>query len=304
MSSVWIPQYRTNRYLSKLSEHELVDRLSGIYQNLFVFDEKQQKYKFNYHTDGDGIYKPVRNLDWLKMCTEVEEEFRIRGLKIPELPSLAPTLACERKLSNSGWAKRPDLIEVSEPSLDSYEIPRRLFRYSKKQYNENFINLGQIRVNPASIHNDDTLNHARRDNELIMEVPESGGSFETDNYYTVCLSSIYSYRIYCQFSYNSCVVINDVKKFQSRFNESVREYNNKSTGLKIAEVKTCPIIYYDPFNVEPPTTVDEIFLTKPFHFAYQHEFRLVVLPTKPQPLDAFFLELGPLDDIAELVCES
>ena len=73
--------------------------------------------------------------------------------------------------------------------------------------------------------------------------------------------------------------------------------------MRVAKVLTCPVFYYDPFNIEAPTIVDEIFLSKPFRFAYQHEYRLVVLPTKPQNLDAFFIELGPLGDIAELICE-
>lgn len=303
MTSVWIPQYQADRYLSNISEDELVDRLADITQNLYKFDEKQQKYQCNYHVDSNGIYKPVRNLDWLKMLTDVDEEIRIRRLENLELPSLAPTLACERRLSKSDWARRPDLIEASKPSLETYEIPNRLFRYSKKQHNENLMSLGQLRIAPASTYNDGTLNRARRDNELIMEVAEAGENFETDDFYTICFSSIYSYRNYCEFD-NSCVVINDVGEFQSRFNKTIREYNKTSKGLKISEVKACPIYYYDPFNIKSPTTVDEIFLTKPFRFAYQHEFRLVVLPTKPQPLDVFFLELGPLDDIAELVCES
>lgn len=303
MASVWIPQYQANRYLRNLSERDLGDRLAGIMQNLFKFDEKQQKYQINFHVDSNGIYKPVRNLDWLKMLTDVDEEIRIRSLKTPKLPSHAPTLACERRLSKSDWAGRPDLIEDSKPSLETYEVPDRLFRYSKKQYNENLMNLGQLRITPASTYNDGTLNRARRDNELVMEVAEAGGNFETDNFYTICFSSIYSYRNYCEFG-NSCVVINDIEEFQSRFNETIWEYNKKPNKIKIAKVITSPIIYYDPFNIEIPTIADEIFLTKPFRFAYQYEFRIVVLPTKPQPLDVFFLELGPLNDIAELVCES
>ena len=74
--------------------------------------------------------------------------------------------------------------------------------------------------------------------------------------------------------------------------------------MRISKIIFSPIIYYDQFNIKAPTVVDELFLTKPFRFAYQHEFRLVVLPTKPQLIEVFFLELGPLNDITELVCDA
>ena len=108
--------------------------------------------------------------------------------------------------------------------------------------------------------------------------------------------------MYCEFSANSCVVIKNMEKFQTKFNNAVEQYNQSSSDMKISKLLVSPIIYYDPLKVELPTIVDEIFLTKPFRYAYQHEFRLVVLPTKPQKLSTFFLELGPLNDIAELVC--
>lgn len=304
MDSVWIEKYRANRYLHEQNAQQLTHRLSDIAQNLMTFDEKTGKYVPNYNLSSDGIYMPVRNLDWLKMATEVYEEFRLRCMDLPDLPSQAPIAACEKKLSKTGWANRPDLVEVSKPSLDTYEVPNLLFRYSTKKYNKQFVDLGRVRVVPASSYNDACLNRARRDNEKIMEVNEFGGHFETDDFLTVCFSAIYDYRVYCEFEADSCVVVNSIPKFMERFNDAVSKYNTISGRLRIAKVVTCPTIYYDPFNVEPPTIADEIFLTKPFRFAYQYEFRLVILPTKPQPLDVFFLELGSLSDITELVCDT
>jgi hypothetical protein len=136
-----------------------------------------------------------------------------------------------------------------------------------------------------------------------MEVESADGHFEVDDFNVVCLSSIYSYRMFCEFKSDSCVVIRDVDEFQNRINKAVKKWNENSDELRIAKVQISPIIYFDPLNVEPPIYPYEIHLTKPFRFAYQHEYRIVLLPTKVQPLKYFNLELGSLHDIAELVCD-
>jgi hypothetical protein len=109
--------------------------------------------------------------------------------------------------------------------------------------------------------------------------------------------------MYCEFGADSCLVIKNIPEFQNRFNEALKKHNKKTKEIKIPKIITCPIIYYDPFNISPPSVAEEIILTKPFRFAYQHEYRLVALPTRPQPLEAFFLNLGSLKDIAELACD-
>ena len=47
-----------------------------------------------------------------------------------------------------------------------------------------------------------------------MEMHGTDGYFETSDYYTVCFSAAYSYRMYFEFKADSCVVVNDMAKFQ------------------------------------------------------------------------------------------
>lgn len=305
IAEVWRGEYRATRYLETLNVQDLSTRLFDIAQNLMKFDEKIGKYKPIFNVGPDGIYRPVKNLDWLKMAVEVYEEFGIRNIQIPKFESPAYNPECEKRLSLSNWANRSDLIEASKPPLDRYEVPRTVFRYSLKKYNEGLLNLGKIRLVPASSYKDRTLlNRAQSDYETVMEVNELGGHFEVDDFFTVCFSSIYSFRMYCEFNTDSCVVVEDLPEFQKRFNQAIKDFNLDSHQLRIAKVITCPVFYYDPLIIEKPTTTDEIRLSKTFRFAYQHEFRLVILPTRPQPLEAFFLYLGPLHDIAKIVCDN
>lgn len=301
LASVWLRIYRQNRYLKRLSDDELSDRLADVSQNMLVFDHITGNCRPNIYIDPFKIYRPVRNLDWMKMAVDIYEEFNLRGLSIPEIPSLASVHSCARELWVCNWAKRTDLIELSTPALDTYQIPKVLFRYSKKKYNSDLIKFGLLRVSPASSYNQIELGRAFRDNEKIMEVESAAGHFEVDDFNVACFSSIYSYRMFCEFKSNSCVVIRDVGEFQKRFNKAVENWNKNSNKLRIAEVYTSPIIYFDPLNVKPPIYPYEIHLAKPFRFAYQHEYRIVLLPTKVQPLKHFDLELGSLHDIAELV---
>jgi hypothetical protein len=174
MPSIWISKYRDNRYLANISNNDLKNRISDIAQNIFIFDEEVGKYKLQYNMGADGLYRPVRNLDWLCMLAETYEEFRLRSIEIPRLPSQASTIACERELSKKRWAKRDDLAEASKPSLDTYENPKLLFRYSKRQFNEEMLSSGKVRIAPASSYNDSTLKRAQRDDEKILEVAEAG----------------------------------------------------------------------------------------------------------------------------------
>ena len=298
-TNVFRTQYLNNRYLSNLNLDELQYRLYAISQNLFIFDTSNGKLKINLHIDKNKIYKPVRNIDWLRLLIEVYEEYGIRNQPVPSLKSQTAVRDCEKKFWVSDWASRPDLIE--SPSPDSYEIPKRLFRYCKTKYNKDLLEHGLIRLSPALKYNDGALLSAQQDRETILEVASADGHFEVGNFHVVCFSSIYNYRMYCEFQSDSCIVINNTQEFQERFNRAVEEFNRNSTGPRISVAKTCPIIYYDSFNIEMPTIADEIYFTKPLQFAYQHEFRLIVLGTVSNDEKPIDLRMGPLHDIAELV---
>jgi hypothetical protein len=63
----------------------------------------------------------------------------------------------------------------------------------------------------------------------------------------------------------------------------------------------CPVIYIDPFLLAPPGTAAEVYFCKHFRFAYQTGFRFVLKAADNHRLDPFFLDVGSLEDIAEIV---
>ena len=70
---------------------------------------------------------------------------------------------------------------------------------------------------------------------------------------------------------------------------------------RIHSLRDCPAIYLDPIVSVAPETVDEIRFSKHFRFAYQTEHRFVLTTLGTTQLTPLFLELGSLEDIAEIV---
>lgn len=297
----WRPMYMNCRYLASLSDQALTERLSDITDNFYVFDRRTGKYKLKFHLTAEGFYRPVRNLDWQKIMCDCYFEFEARRVDIPKLRSHAPAIEFERKIWKQQWASREDLFQLGEQSLDDYQVPEILFRYSDIQYNRELFYQGKLRVAPASTYKNDDLAHAVSDNETSIELANPQRRYETDDFLTVCFSAVYDFRMFYKFKADSCLVIKDRPEFEKRINDAIEKHNKSDENTRIGKAITCPIIYYDPFDTQPITKPEEIFLMKHFRFAYQHEYRLVILPTKLQPLMPYFLELGPLTDIAELV---
>src|SRR5436853_1516637 len=95
--------------------------------------------------------------------------------------------------------------------------------------------------------------------------------------------------------------ISDPAEFSSRPPTAIAQHNVRNPGYRIRAQYDSPVIYFDPFALVAPETAGEVHFCKHFRFAYQTEFRFVLTPAKGHDLQHFFVELGPLQDIAELV---
>ena len=60
-----------------------------------------------------------------------------------------------------------------------------------------------------------------------------------------------------------------------------------------------PLKYYDPYTIEKKQLVP--IFSKNFSYMYQNEYRFAWTIPKVEPLSPFFVELGPLDDIADML---
>jgi len=219
---VWGKAYLTNRYLSKLSNEELRTRLADIVSNLMVLGE-DGKYRPQFNLRDDGVYAPIRNLDFLRMMYDAVTEERTRGLSHrsrfePQEVHLA------KHLSDESWCRRTDWIDGSRLSVDKYERPKMLFRFSGAKWNRDFYIDGRLRVSPASTYADPNLGYARQDNELSREWHDNTGKswdVSTDDYYCACFFITYDCRLYNDFPEDSerrsCVAIVNPSEFSARF---------------------------------------------------------------------------------------
>ena len=301
----WIREYRANRYLQRLSKNHLDARIADIVSNMMALGD-DGKYRPRFRVRKDQMYKiyaPIRNFDFLRMATDAWEEMRLRGLNTlvpldPRLPQLA------KRLPDESWCQRPDWIAKSRLSLDKYEHPRMFFRFSKMQWNNDFIHAGRVRISPASHYNDATAINALRDNELRLEWYDkqlARRALEVKDYFCLCLSSEYDYRLFVDFQSDSCVAINDPAEFSKRLRHAIFKHNKAYPEYSIVQLTECPIIYVDPFALVPPENANEVHFCKHFRFAYQTEFRFVLTPAVDRQLQPFFLNLGTIADIAEMV---
>jgi hypothetical protein len=309
MTAVWEKLYRENRYLKGLTNEELEIRRADILASTMDLGE-DGKYRPRFNQRADRVYAPIRNLDFLRMAAELWFEKRIRGLNRTHSSRYPKQIQWPRRLSDETWCKRPNWVENSRLSMDKYEHPKMLFRFSDAKWNSEFYSKGRIRIAPASQYKDSTLGSARHDDELSLEWRNGAGEIfdvSTDDYYVVCFSSTYDYRLYHDFlddaECRSCVAIYEPHELTARFLAAIKRHNIEHPNAKIACLRTCPVFYDDPLRMVRPEIVEEIFFGKHFRYAYQTEFRYVLTRPRPTTLTPFFLELGSIADIAEFIHE-
>jgi hypothetical protein len=302
LATYWIRDYRANRYLQRLSKNDLLARIADIVSNLMALGD-DGRYRPRFRVRKDHIYAPIRNLDFLRMEVDAWEEMRLRGyMPLPALDTKRLQIA--KRLSDQSWCQRPDWIQNSRLSLDNYERPRMLFRFSETQWNEEFIELGRVRISAASRYNDTAAINAVKDDELRLEWYDTQLTrkvLEVKDYFCLCLSSEYDYRLFGDFQSDSCVAIKDPVVFSQRLRHAISQHNKEHPDSRIAQLIECPIVYIDPFTLLPPEEVVEVQFCKHFRFAYQTEFRFVLTPADDRQLEPFFLNIGTITDIAERV---
>jgi hypothetical protein len=305
LAEFWIRDYRANRYLQHLSKTDLDERIADIASNMMALgDDGKYRPRFRVRKDHTyKIYAPIRNLDFLRLATDAWEEMRLRGLNT-RLSLEARLVQLAKRLPDESWCKRADWISKSRLSLDKYERPRMLFKFSRIQWNEEFIHTGQIHISPASHYNDTAAINAIRDDELRFEWYDeylARRVLEVQDYFCLCLSSEYDYRLFVDFRYDSCVAIQNPSEFSRRLRQAIFKHNEEHPDYGISRLIECPIIYVDPFAVVSPQDGMEVHFCKHFRFSYQTEFRFVLMPAVHRKLQPFFLSLGGITDIAEMV---
>jgi hypothetical protein len=180
---------------------------------------------------------------------------------------------------------------------------------------------GRLRICPASYYNDGGHLDSIRDDEMTrnffiptfqgrlngethVEVKGHRLPFNDDDvclplvfpdYYLFSLCDHIYYRMPTDFGADAALIIRDPIRFSQRIISAF-------LGLyPDCEPLYGPVTYYDPYLDYTKFKIPE--MAKHFGYAYQREVRIAFRPKRRprQPLRPVFLEIGPMNDYADLV---
>jgi hypothetical protein len=176
---------------------------------------------------------------------------------------------------------------------------------------------GCLRLTPASMYDDPSLNPAIHDQELefstyfppgtrlrvelepgskvFHDIPGIAGLIKhtnrCDDYYAFCASATFNPRAFDDFGYDACVLIHDWE----RLIELVKVQPVPARGVSAGSV-----VYLDPYM--PHRGAPSVHLAKHFRCGYQMEWRIFWTdPIPPPPLQPYFVELGNLGPFCDLI---
>jgi hypothetical protein len=302
----WRQNYRIRPYLEHSSEEQVAARLRYIVENMTTL---QPNGKIGALTP-----EPYGKM-WWELFTHVLEEYGRRNVSPPE-----------GFLKDAGVPKvMHPIAEASIRAIRATSIPAEgtyLVKFGHREHMLEFYKRGRLRIAPASTYADPSLNAAVRDNELSLDAyglqsevlievfdpttrARKGAtkpignltytSRSKTNYYVYCTGLSLDHRLFGAFDYNACVIVRDHAAFEDRLSKAVAAYLPGWIG------GGGPVHYIDPYNCTKGDI--DAFFGKHHKFWYQREYRCAWIPSG-QParvLSPFFVELGSMRDICQLV---
>lgn len=243
----------------------------------------------------------------------------------------------EYSLRTGGLAPIDVIDAARAPTLKYFEngepIATKIFRgytspsapftvkYGRREFLEPMLRKGLLRICPASYYNDASHNAAVKDDEIhrtffiptfrerlkgIHHTVFQGHRIEygdddivmpvvAPDYFLFSLCDSIYYRMPTDFDADAALVIRDPNKFAQRVISSfLARYPDWKPHYG-------HVTYYDPYRDFTKVRVHQ--MSKHFGYAYQREVRIVLeaLRTPHQSLQPEYLEIGPMDDYAELL---
>lgn len=287
----WEFQYEIYRYLSRVKELDLVARYKSIIRNMRALISPDRHII--------PIQSFLSSWYWYRKEHQTRLEFFLRGTSVPVEPPVgildnAPVAAPARP-------RHPNAADV-------------LFRYGPSQRMQAMVERGSIRIGPASFCRDLERDEARADEERAKnsfvsgrytriitqegkEIPIIGDVRRTvsaPDYFVLCMSCDWDPTLFDDFGSDSCVIVRDPEAFAQRLELAVK------LVLNDWYFHHNPVEYFDPYEM-PRHQYFDASMCKDFRFAYQREYRFLWMHMDGREVDGFkFLELGPLDGIAEI----
>lgn len=300
----WRQSYRAHRYMASSSIDQIAERSRDIGMNMFHVNERGQI------TPGEMTPQAIH---WTTLWTHILEEISFRG-GIPTDVQLFDPSQFDRLTAPNA----PRGLRV----LHGAKLPTTpyLCKIGKAEHLRESYRSGRFRISPASSYSDQNHNRAIRDDELTvistspspearLHLPNTReryflghGQQSTEmrstlcypsDFYLLCFSDRYDLRLLDDFAGDGLLIIHKPKQFIQRIVQKLRKIHPH------LQAEFGKPLYYDPYTIQMNTT--RIPMLKHFRYAYQHEARVIWLTGgKQEPLLPFFIEIGPLRDIATL----
>jgi hypothetical protein len=304
---IWRCEYYRNPYMLLEEDGTILERFADVFSN-----------SLDIGADGKISIKPMIDNDarFGRFFTELIEETNWRG--ILNKGSIGYASEQLKAYFSDGVPLGVRMFEEikSEPK-------NCLLKFSKKQYVHEMFKYGRFRVSPASYYAKGSHIKAIKDLETVrnyrikavreilkgeshfefqgQRTPIMNGvlpvQFEMGNYYLLCTCNEISRRMPTDFESDAVLIIKDKAEFINRLkNELLISYPDW-------EFLEGDVYYYDPYNDTIKDRNQEFY--KHFSYAYQKEHRCIIRPKTGSvaigSLEPFFVEIGPLDDIAEII---
>lgn len=303
--------YRSHRYLQDLPGEELQQFWKDAFRNFMTIN-------------GEGKAAPLSlkhpwHWYWRVRLLHALEEISIRFGSYPN--GFSDAFVSSIKFPH------PDSQRIRKASslVDWQSLVRGqyLVKYGQKAHLLEMLDKGLIRVAPASSYAAVDYNDAISDTELnftynfynptpefLSKYAKSLSSLATtgllegtarfditlgEDYYLFCLSASYDPRMFDDFEYDACMIIQSPIKFRERLMRPVFEQVH-AKGWAFSAVT-----YIDPFSNPDPD--HNHALCKHHRYSYQDELRAAWQMQKGEghDLGATFVEIGSLRDIAYVV---
>ncbi len=301
----WRCDYFNNPYLILEEDSVILERLSDVLSNTLDIDPKGLISMLP-HDQGGGRY--------MRLFAELISETNWRGILTKNA-----TPDFFNQLDSYFENGTPIGVKMFEntPEFDSNSI----IKFSKKQFIEGMYYHGKFRIAPASYYAKGSHLKAIKDletsryfkfkalNEYISnngiiefegkKIPIPNGifpvEFKMDDYYLFSTCNDISRRMPTDFESDAALIIKDKKLFLNKLKSALLEI------LPAWQFLERDVYYYDPYDDASEDKDKEFW--KHFAYAYQKEHRCI-LRSKYQlnkPLEPIYVELGSLENIAEIV---
>jgi hypothetical protein len=298
LQSIWTAEYERSLYLREVHPTALVERYDNLIQNLWSTDHEGKVQK----TRG-----PNREMI-LRLLFHIILEQTKRGTRP------ADCLFDERAMINEATAAYvPRLLK--SPVVGG---PDGFAKFGKRDHIRASFERGVFRIAPASSYDDPSLNGAQVDKELehftvtpnerlLFKLHGTGANdneveidarpielfryMNVPDFYVWCCGCGCDLRMLHDFQADALLLVKDVAAFTKRMLEAVEKAQSGSIAIH------GPVTYYDPYTVQK-SQLRSIF-SKNLKYLYQNEYRFAWNMPAGIALAPFFVELGPLDDIAQ-----